>query len=442
MAWRLTGFYGFPERNRRNQYWNMLQMLSQRSALPWCCTGDFNDLISQSEKRGRILHPTNLINGFREAVVDSGLVDLGMKGHWFTWEKSRGTNSFVEERLDQAMATNQWLDVFRMAEVCNLEVVSFDHSAIFLNIYSNVIGKKRRFRFENAWLIESECKSVVHHSWMIGDEGNIQHRIATCGTHLQKWGDKVNFRFRNAISHCREQLRILKRRRCTSVDDDRIEHIKQNLSSLLAQEEVFWKQRAKIFWLQAGDNNSKLFHNYASSRKRKNLIKCDHQNHILIRPYEDQEVWAALRSMNKDKSPGPDGMNPGFYQHFWEITGPHVTTAYLDFLNNGYLSDDINDTLIALIPKKKRPKYLSDIRPISLCNVIYKIVAKMIANRLKGVLNSIISPSQGAFIPGRHITDNVLIAFELGHYLKRKSQGKNGVAALKLDMSKAFDRVE
>ncbi|XP_073119791.1 uncharacterized protein [Henckelia pumila] len=75
------------------------------------------------KKRGRIVHPTNLINGFRESVNESGLIELGMKGHWFTWERSRGTYMFVEERLDRAMDTCAWLNAFRMAEVSNLESV-------------------------------------------------------------------------------------------------------------------------------------------------------------------------------------------------------------------------------------------------------------------------------------------------------------------------------
>ena len=103
---------------------------------------------------------------------------------------------------------------------------------------------------------------------------------------------------------------------------------------------------------------------------------------------------------------------------------------------------DLNKMNIAPIPKIKIPTKMSDFRRISLCNVSYKIISKILTNRLKPILSSIISENQTVFIPDRLITDNVLVAFEIMHYLKKRKGGKDSYMAVKLDMSKAYDRVE
>ncbi|KAL0433046.1 UNVERIFIED_CONTAM: protein NO VEIN [Sesamum latifolium] len=165
-------------------------------------------------------------------------------------------------------------------------------------------------------------------------------------------------------------------------------------------------------------------------------------NEELLRPYTSEEIVHALKQMHPLKSPGPDGMSPIFYQKHWDIVGHDICACVLDFLNNGSLNSSFNFTHVVLIPKNSNPSDMSHFRPISLCNVLYKLASKVIANRLKPLLSSLISTSQSAFVPGRFITDNVLVAYELNHFLMHKTWGKLGHVSLKLDVSKAYDRVE
>ncbi|KAK4386128.1 putative mitochondrial protein [Sesamum angolense] len=162
----------------------------------------------------------------------------------------------------------------------------------------------------------------------------------------------------------------------------------------------------------------------------------------LAQPFTKEEVVRALFQMAPLKSPGPDGMPPLFFQRFWSSVQGDVVPCVLALLNNHVMPRSLNDTHIVLIPKCRKPESLSQCRPISLCNVLYKIASKSIANRLKLFLETIISPTQTAFVPGRLITDNILVAYEFNHFMRNKNWGKMGHMALKLDISKAYDKVE
>jgi hypothetical protein len=162
---------------------------------------------------------------------------------------------------------------------------------------------------------------------------------------------------------------------------------------------------------------------------------------MLVKPFTAEEVERALFQMAPNKAPGVDGFNAGFFQAHWQLIKPSVLSVVLGFLNGGELPAEVNKTLLVLIPKINNPQELSQFCPISLCNVLYKICSKTMANRLRCILDDIISEEQSAFVPGRLITDNVLIAYECIHYLRGK-KGKSGDCAIKLDMAKAYDRVE
>ena len=122
--------------------------------------------------------------------------------------------------------------------------------------------------------------------------------------------------------------------------------------------------------------------------------------------------------------------------------GDEVCAVVLNILNSDQMPAELNMTHLALIPKVKTPKSVTEFRPISFCNVLYKLVPKVLANRLKKILPFIIDSTQSAFIPGRLISDNVLAAYETLYTINTGMRGKKGFMAVKLDMSKAYDRVE
>ena len=165
-------------------------------------------------------------------------------------------------------------------------------------------------------------------------------------------------------------------------------------------------------------------------------------NEQLIKHVDETEIKQAIFSMFPNKSPGVDGMSPLFFQTYWNIIKVDIVNAITRFFHTGNLLRIINETIISLIPNVDNPVMLTNFRPISLCTVLYKTISKLLATRLKKVLQHCISPSQSTFVPGRQILDNVIIAHEILHFLKSRRTGKVGFMTLKLDMSKAYDRVE
>ncbi|KAA3489007.1 reverse transcriptase [Gossypium australe] len=146
--------------------------------------------------------------------------------------------------------------------------------------------------------------------------------------------------------------------------------------------------------------------------------------------------------MGPTKAPGFDSFPAIFFQKYWHIVGKDVGTFCLGVLNEGRDFESTNRTDIVLIPKSSHPTNLVDFRPISLCTILYKLVAKTIANRLQDFIGKCIDSAQSVFVSGRLISDIVLIAYEILHTLRQKRWGKKGLMAVKLDMSKAYDRVE
>ncbi|GKB60968.1 sodium/hydrogen exchanger 6 [Tanacetum coccineum] len=249
-------------------------------------------------------------------------------------------------------------------------------------------------------------------------------------------------------------------------------------------DELFLKQRSKFTWLSKGDFNTKYFYNVMKERRNRSRIdnvedgdgnffsgtdvgdqfvkhfekvlgrkvevnpitEPDHlfvnklsqaKADCMVRPVSGEEIKAALFGIADDKAPGPDGFSSKFFKSAWSIVGTEFTKAIKDFFCNGRLLKEINATVLALVPKVKTLKKVSDFRPISCCTVLYKCISKVIANRIKDVLNSIVNSFPSAFIPSRQISDNIMLTQELMRNYHRMS-GPSKVA-FKIDINKAND---
>ncbi|XP_058733184.1 uncharacterized protein LOC131604782 [Vicia villosa] len=357
--WRLTCYYGFPERNRRRQAWNMIRELHSMSNLPWCIIGDFNDLLSQNDKKGLNIHPHWLCSGFQEVVTECDLTDIQLEGYPFTWTKSRGAANMIKEKLDRALVDSVWLQSFPSSTLTNLVASHSDHSPIFLCCDPAKSRHKRRsFKFENWWLKEEGVGEVVHESWNGVLQQPVVGKIASCATHLDCW-NMLRIRQNNEEKDRLRATLELFRGSSEPVAVDQYMAAHNDFNRVLIREDTYWKQQAKTHWLCNGDLNTKFFHRSASIRRSFQQIKVltedggdeirdqegicgiakryfdslfearagsyemmlnliqpvisDNDNEILTAPILKEELYQALIQMHPDKSPGPDGFNPAFY---------------------------------------------------------------------------------------------------------------------------------
>jgi hypothetical protein len=254
-------------------------------------------------------------------------------------------------------------------------------------------------------------------------------------------------------------------------------------------EEEFWALKSRMEWSLLGDRNTSFFHTSVLCRRHRNKIWClrdplgnwsqsTTQLKTLIRDYfvklystectasnlynspapncvsfseeikatlgEDvskQEIAAAFKSFKPFKAPGPDGFHPIFFQRFWHIVGDSITAYLEEIFQKRTIPQKLNETLVCLIPKVGKPKLIQQFRPIGLCNTIYKAITKVLVNRLKPYLSDVVHPLQASFVPGHKASDNVILVQEIIHSMTL-SRSKIGTMAIKINLEKAYDRLE
>ncbi|XP_021742818.1 uncharacterized protein LOC110708902 [Chenopodium quinoa] len=369
------------------------------------------------------------------------------------------------------------------------------HAAIILSDTTDSDSNKRPYRIELWCLSALEVHNIIASVFSLFFPGSpmfsLSHKLsvsrdrllAWCISHKKAWG--INWK--QLVFEVTQASNSL----CSRVDRCLFISTKNEKVAEAQAAYLFWQQRAKLKWDALGDSHSRLLFSSVQSRKRKNKIlglrdsigtwhrepvqiasmildfyqdlyttsdqassydaewwdsvrlptlSSDRQN-FLMTPFSSEEIRIAIFSIEDSKSPGPDGFPSAFFKIMWDLVGSSVVSAVQHFFAHGYLLKDWNRTFLALIPKVDSPEVVSQFRPIGLCNVIYKCIAKCLTGRLRQVLPSLVAGFQNAFVPGRLLSDNALIAHEVLNYVNKPKAKKKFFAAIKLDMNKAYDRV-
>jgi hypothetical protein len=312
-------------------------------------------------------------------------------------------------------------------------------------------------------------------------------KIKTLKMDLKKWNEEVFGNIECNKSKLPNDLREL-----DTIEEDwaldsaelaKKGEVSKELEACLLMEDVSWRQKSKILWLKEGDKCSKFFHSMANSHRRYNSIdsfmiegnltnnqavisehivkyyqklfeeQCqwrprvdglvfdqilDHEAGWLEREFEEEEVRKVVMAMEGDKAPGPDDFSIAFFQVCWEVVKEDIMKIFREFHAKGKFEASLNSTFISLIPKIPSASEMKDFCPISLVRSLYKIITKVLANRLKEVLDKVISKTQSAFIKGRQILNPILIANE--SLDSRCRSGEPGILC-KMDVEKAYDHV-
>lgn len=478
----------------RRHLWHSLEIFSQLvGESPWLILGDFNATLKDEETVGGIIGRSPAMEEFRECVYKMEVLDLHFTGMRYTWSGSpHGVG--VVKKLDRALVNVAFQTKFQSAKASFLAPGTSDHSPIFVELNKvNVVKKKPAFKFQNFLTQRSNFLNLVQQGWHDQGGGVRMYRL------VQKL-KRLKPVFRNAAwatGNLCKKVNMLKNELVSVQMARDCDPLNENLKSeevilskryreAALEEERMLKQKSKIHWLNVGDQNNKFFHKSLQVKRNKNRVTSilndqgesiegdylvDHfisfyKNLIgtrsncasiedigdyfekqvprvmcdeMLKEVSEEEIKKVMFSFGDDKASGPDGYSAKFFKSAWPVIGEEVCIAVKEFFRSGKLLKEVNATLIALIPKVDCPQRVGEFRPIALCNVLYKCISKILANRIKGSLEDIIDDNQNAFIPGRRISDNILLTQEFfKNYHRNKGAPR---CAFKVDIKKAYDSV-
>lgn len=414
---------------------------------PWAVVGDFNCILNASEKKGGSpTYRSRDMAKFKETVQQCNLIDAGFRGYQFTWRRGQ-----IEVRLDRALINLDWRLRFLEAVVHHLPHFKSDHQPLFIKFNRDKrrpVGR-RPFRFEATWLSHTQFKRFLGRCWK---SNRLPWSIKVRGLQrsLREWNKRtfgdINSKKQASIKRIEDLDSKMALTNNNLLVQEQVK-VWREYEEVLAQEEIMWFQKSRSKWLQFGDRNTKFYHAVTTIRRRRNIYESlqndqgewvDHPEHLarmatnyfknlfledyncvefglhgafptiqeeekndLERPITNLEILQTINRMGGLKAPGPEGFQAIFYQTPWDIIGGDLSSLIKGIFENPERVADLNETLISLIPKMELVTCMKHFRPISLCNVSYKIVTKIIAQRLRGLMPHLIGSCQSSFVPNR-----------------------------------------
>eukprot|EP00253_Pinus_taeda_P002123 PITA_02123 len=455
---RIINVYGPCQ--RREDFWQLFLGLNLTNMAQVIIGGDLNYSIGYGESWGSQAQIDPLSDFFKDIMDQHHLADIPMNKPLPTWRNRRVGDAALARRLDRFLIKIPLLQRLTRYRQWVGSWGKFDHSPIFLEILGPDAKPKAPFKFNHVWLQNEGYTKLIKDYWATHPITN--HRSVT--------EDDRNLGF---TSHAEKSKLIA---------------LELQKDQILKEKEESWRLKSRAIWLKAGDENTKFYQNFAKRRKISNTIwklplpdreqadnfrklsrlGTSHFRSLFRSPLEAnladiiqvaglfprmvgeeeeielsapatlEELEGVLRWFKKDKSPGPDGWTIEFYLAFFDTMATDLLQVVEECRSSGKLYDAINSTFIALIPKSDSPASFDDFRPISLCNCLYKIISKIIANRIRPILSKHILSEQFAFLEDHQIHEAIDTTQEAIHSIR--SHRLKGII-LKIDLVKAFDRV-
>jgi exonuclease III len=408
--------------------------------------GDLNVTLAATEKKGGSIVRDPAREWVEDIMSDWELEDVKPTKGKYTWSNKRAGPGHIAARLDRFLVHSTFMLLGLTLSSSILPHSVSDHKPIMLDISHDKNLGPIPFRFSPAWLQDESFQDLVTKTWNETVRGSAffvwEEKLRRLKVALKSW-EKTLPNPTLARQETQKQLEKhqldMENQEITQETLQQEDQLQRNWHQACREEEKYWQQKSRSLWLEAGDKNTGFFHKQAEARKQfKNVTEIQVQNQTitdfegikaaaaeafetlytetqrtaidpkdyplslvptlihedvnikLTRVVDQQEIKEALDQMNPDKAPGPDGFTARFYQNSWDIIKSDLTKLIRKSQTCTKIGGGTNSSFLALIPKEKGAVNFERFRPISLCNTSYKILTKIIANRIKNILPAII----------------------------------------------------